>query len=107
MCCAPYQFIFFLSLNLPRVSFLLFTLFLVLSFCSADCGCFEARDHLVFKCNWYVWLWSLIASWLGLSTVNHGTLYDHFLQFSGLQVFQKFSPSLQYYLDLRGWIFQA
>jgi hypothetical protein len=54
------------------------------TFCSAECGFVEDRDHLFFKFVSYGRLWLLIVDWLGISTAFHENVLNHSIQFRGL-----------------------
>ncbi|GAU46642.1 hypothetical protein TSUD_246690 [Trifolium subterraneum] len=52
--------------------------------CSALCGFSEDLNHLFFQCPVYGRLWLVISKWLGISTVLHGVVDAHSVQFCGL-----------------------
>jgi len=47
------------------------------------------KTPYLFQCNFYGQLWNLISGWLSFSTVHHGNIFDHLLQFGGLEGFSK------------------
>lgn len=53
------------------------------SFCSTSCSEIEDKNHLFFKCDFYGNRWLLISGFLGVSTVLHGNLLVHSIQFGG------------------------
>jgi len=50
--------------------------------CTAACGELETASHLFLGCDIYISLWLLVLHWLGISSVLHGELRYHFLQFT-------------------------
>jgi hypothetical protein len=46
------------------------------------CGGVETAHHLFLSCLVFAPLWSLVRSWIGISSVDPLVLHDHFLQFT-------------------------
>lgn len=56
--------------------------------CVGGCGMEESADHLFLRCNFFGSMWYFIRDWLRLSSVDPGTLADHFVQFIQSRGFQ-------------------
>jgi hypothetical protein len=52
------------------------------SLCVTGCGGVETAHHLFFFCPIFAPLWSLVRSWIGISSADPLMLQDHFLQFT-------------------------
>jgi hypothetical protein len=50
--------------------------------CVSGCGGVESTQHLFLSCSFFGSLWSLVRSWIGFSSMDSQTLFDHFLQFT-------------------------
>jgi hypothetical protein len=50
--------------------------------CTTGCGELETVTHLFLGCDTYGSLWSYVLHWLGISSVLHGDLRHHFVQFT-------------------------
>ncbi|GAU22487.1 hypothetical protein TSUD_296060 [Trifolium subterraneum] len=50
-------------------------------FCVSGCGGIETAQHLLFTCGTFDSLWSVVRSWIDLSSVDPQNPSDHFLQF--------------------------
>jgi len=59
--------------------------------CTAACGDVETTSHLFLGCDMYKSLWLLVLHWLGISSVLHGELRHHFLQFTHMVGLPRFS----------------
>jgi len=64
--------------------------------CTAGCGELETASHLFLGCDTYNSLWLLVLHWLSISSVLHGELRHHFVQFTHMVGLPRFS-----YLYLR------
>jgi hypothetical protein len=49
--------------------------------CVTDCGGVETVHHLFLPCPVFTPLWSLVRSWVGVSSADPLLIHDHFLQF--------------------------
>jgi hypothetical protein len=54
------------------------------SLCVTGCGGVEMAHHLFLSCLVFAPLWSLVRSWIGISSADLLVLKDHFLQFTYL-----------------------
>jgi hypothetical protein len=52
------------------------------SLCVTGCGGVETAHHLFLSCPVFASLWSLVRSWIGISSADPLVLHDHFLQFT-------------------------
>jgi hypothetical protein len=51
-------------------------------FCVTGCGGVETAHHLFLSCPVFAQLWSLIRSWVGISSADPWLIHDHFIQFT-------------------------
>jgi hypothetical protein len=49
--------------------------------CVTGCGGVETAYHLFLFCPVFAPLWSLVRSWVGVSSADSLSIHDHFLQF--------------------------
>jgi len=49
--------------------------------CVSGCGSQETANHLFLGCDIFGSLWSQVWLWLGISSVSHGDIIQHFTQF--------------------------
>jgi len=49
--------------------------------CISGCGQHETTEHLIIHCLTFGSLWQLVKSWLGVYSVDHQHVMDHFHQF--------------------------
>jgi hypothetical protein len=42
----------------------------------------ESAQHLFLSCKFFDYLWKSVRSWIGFSSVDSHTLFDHFVQFT-------------------------
>jgi hypothetical protein len=51
-------------------------------FCVIGCGGMETVHHLFLSCPVFAQLWSLIRSWVDISSADPWLIHDHFVQFT-------------------------